>query len=138
MTMWYRLVTSDHSHWLPAPVPVPTRTYSRHWYLAIPQVTVLPPPKSICPWVMPRYVPYLLRPWVHPHATLHAPAATFLAASLPPACCSAARALAAGPPCALIACPLHAPLLHSTTMCNCSCTCHAALRLPRTCAWGRR
>ena len=79
--------------------------------MAIPQAAVLPPPKSICPWIMPRYVPYLLRRWVHPHATLLAPAAAPLVATLLHACCSAARAFAADPPCALAACPLHAPLL---------------------------
>ena len=85
---------------------------------------------------MPRYVPYLLRPWVHPHATLHAPAAAILAAPLLPVCCSAARALAAGPPCAPVACPWHVRLPHFTTMPNCSCTGCAALRLLHTCAWG--
>ena len=82
--------------------------------MAIPQATVLPPPKSICPWIMLRYVPYLLRRWVHPHATLLASAAASLAASLLHACCPAARALAAGPPCTLVACPLHASLVPPT------------------------
>ena len=72
-------------------------------------LAVLPPPKSVCPWIVLRYVSYLLRRWVYPYATLLASAAACLAAPLLIACCSAACALAAGSPCALIACPPYAP-----------------------------
>ena len=69
-------------------------------------VAALPPPKSKCPWILLSYVPYLLFPWIHPYAPLHAPAAAPLAASpLLARCSAAARALAADPPCALVACP---------------------------------
>ena len=50
-------------------------------------LAVLPPPKSVCPWIVLRYVSYLLRRWVYPYATLLASAAACLAAPLLHACC---------------------------------------------------
>ena len=99
------MVSSSRLRSLPLAIGPGTCTYSpllQALVINYAAVAVLPPPKSKCPWVLLSYVPYLLFPWIHPYAS---------PSPLLARCSAAACAPTAGPPCALIACPVHAPPL---------------------------